>query len=134
MVMVPLLHLHPISQVAMSLAAHPPLRNLAELIERLGGVPLDRIPMQPPPGTATVQDVVDIDVHEDRLCELVDGVLVEKTMGFYESQIASVLIMLIGDFVSKHDLGVVTGEAGMIRFPGNQVRMPDVAFVSWERF
>ncbi len=112
----------------------PKLRNLAELIERLGGVPLDRIRMNPPPGTATVNDVVEIDAHEDRLCELVDGVLVEKTMGFHESQIAVVLIRIIGDFVAKSELGVITGPDGMILFPGNQVRMPDVAFVSWGRF
>ena len=112
----------------------PKLRNLAELIERLGGVPLDRIRMNPPPGTATVNDVVEIDAHEDRLCELVDGVLVEKTMGYFESETAVLLAAALIQFVRKNDLGVVTGEGGMILFPGNQVRIPDVAFVSWERF
>jgi hypothetical protein len=86
----------------------PKLRNFAELVDRLGGVPLDRIRLQPPPGTATVNDVVEIDAHEDRLCELVDGVLVEKTMGLYESQIAGLLIQLIGAFVTKRSLGIVT--------------------------
>ena len=114
--------------------APPQLRNLAELIDRLGGVPLERVRLHPWPGTATVEDVVRIDDHEDRLCELIDGVLVEKAMGFQESQIAVILIRLVGDFVAKHDLGVLTGEAGMVRLLGDQVRMPDVAFVSWERF
>ena len=119
----------------MSVATPPPkLRNLAELIERLGGVPLDRIRMSPLPGTATLEDVVEIDVHEDRFCELVDGVLVEKTMGFHESQIGYVIGWALLDFVKKNDLGVVTGEGGMICLPGDQIRIPDVAFVSWGRF
>ena len=115
-------------------ASIPKLRNFAELVERLGGVPLDRIRLQPPPGTATVDDVLEIDAHEDRFCELVDGVLVEKTMGFQESQIAILIAAAIGTFAKKHDLGVVTGEGGMILFPGNQLRIPDVAFVSWDQF
>lgn len=34
--------------------------TLAELVERLGGVPLDRIRCRPALGTATVQDFIDI--------------------------------------------------------------------------
>lgn len=115
----------------MSAVASPPkLRNLAELIDRLGGVPLDRVRLHPMP--ATVDDVVHIDAHEDRLCELVDGVLVEKTMGLHESLIAAALIRILGEFVANQALGIVTGPDGMIRLLGKQVRMPDVAFYSWE--
>jgi Uma2 family endonuclease len=110
------------------------IKNLAELLERLGGVPLDRIRLQPPPGTATVDDVLEIEAHEDRLCELVDGVLVEKPMGFVESRIAVLLSTALQTFADAHDLGVVTGESGMFRFPQNLVRMPDVAFASWDQF
>ncbi|MBC7852739.1 MAG: Uma2 family endonuclease [Pirellulaceae bacterium] len=104
------------------------------MVEQLGGVPLERIRLAPPPGFATVNDVVEIEAHEDRLCELVDGVLVEKTMGFHESQIAYLIGRAIGNFVEKMDQGLVTGPDGMIRFPENQVRMPDVAFFRWDRF
>ena len=38
--------------------------------------------MVPPPGTATEQDVTELVDHADRLCELIDGILVEKTMGY----------------------------------------------------
>jgi Uma2 family endonuclease len=110
------------------------IKNLAELLERLGGVPLDRIRFQPPPGTATVDDVLEIEAHEDRLCELVDGVLVEKPMGYVESRIAILVSTALQTFVEAHDLGVVTGESGMFRFPENLVRMPDVAFASWDQF
>ena len=50
----------------------------------LGGIPLDRILFHPPPGTATEQDVIDQEARS-RLCELVEGVLVEKAMGYLES-------------------------------------------------
>ena len=114
--------------------ATPQIKNLAELLERLGGVPLNRIRFQPPPGTATVDDVLEIEAHEDRLCELVDGVLVEKPMGYIESRIAILLSTALQTFVEANDLGVVTGESGMFRFPENLVRMPDVAFATWDQF
>lgn len=115
--------------------ARPPvIKNLAELLDRLGGVPLDRVRFNPPPGTATVEDVIKIETHEDRLCELVDGVLVEKPMGFTESRIAVLLVTALTNFVEKRDLGIVTGESGMIRVPANLVRMPDVAFFAWRHF
>ena len=41
------------------------------------------------PGTATEQDILDADDHEDRLFELVDGVMVEKPIGIKESILAS---------------------------------------------
>ena len=112
----------------------PVFQTLAELLDRLGGVPPERIRFHPLPGTATVEDVLEIEAHEDRLCELVDGVLVEKPMGFNESRIASLLITAFQTFADAHDLGIVTGESGMIRMPANLVRIPDVAFFRWSRF
>src|SRR5262249_46199151 len=42
--------------------------------------------------------------------------------------------ILLGSFVRRHKLGIVTGPDGTIRlFPG-LVRIPDVAFASWDRF
>jgi hypothetical protein len=49
--------------------------TFADVVERLGGVPLDRIRIVPAPGTATEQDVLEVLARTDRLCELVDGVL-----------------------------------------------------------
>ncbi len=120
--------------MSVGITATPDIKNMAELLDRLGGVPLDRVRFQPPPGTATVEDVLEIEAHENRLCELVDGVLVEKPMGYVESRIAILLSTALQTFVEAHDLGVVTGESGMFRFPENLVRMPDVAFASWDQF
>ena len=59
--------------------------TVADLLELFGPMPAGRIRTSPQPGTATEQDVIDIEERESRLCELVDGVLVEKTAGYYES-------------------------------------------------
>ena len=60
----------------------------ADLVARFGAIPLHRVRHYPPPGEATENDVLEIHDHEDRLCELIDGVLVEKTVGNYESYLA----------------------------------------------
>jgi Uma2 family endonuclease len=106
---------------------------MADLLAALGVSP-ERVLASPAPGTATVDDVVAMDDHEDRLCELVDGVLVEKAMGFLESSLAGVLIQILRNFLDQHRLGVVAGEGGMIRLAPNLVRIPDVSFVSRDQF
>lgn len=112
----------------------PPPLTLADLAQRFGPMPAWRIRSVPAPGTATEHDVVEIEARENRLCELVEGVLVEKTVGFLESVFAVRLARRLGDFAETHNLGVVTGEGGMMRlFPG-LVRIPDVAFASWREF
>ena len=41
---------------------------------------------------------------------------------------------LITVFLATHDLGIVLGEAGTLKVLPHQVRVPDVCFISWERF
>src|SRR5258708_29803197 len=104
----------------------PEFTTVADLQAYLGGIPAYRIRLRPHPGEATEQDIIDIDTHEDRICELIDGILVEKDMASYESILASLLIGYLQVFLEKHDLGVVLGEGGLLRlFPG-RVRAPDV--------
>jgi Uma2 family endonuclease len=118
----------------MSSLADRPIRTLADLLDRLGRVPLERVRFHPPPGTATERDVLEIAAREERLCELKDGVLVEKAMGYGESILAVFIARMLGNFVAAGNLGHVTGEQGMVRlFPG-LIRIPDVAFASWDRF
>jgi Uma2 family endonuclease len=71
--------------------------------------------------------------HEDRLCELVDGILVEKTVGIEESWLAVSLASLLSLHVNPRNLGLVTGADGMYRLSRGEVRIPDVAFVSLDR-
>ena len=108
--------------------------NLGELLKRLGNIPARRVRLHPTPGTATERDLLHILDHENGLCELVDGTLVEKAVGYEESEIACLLSMFLNIFVRPRKLGIVTGADATIRlFPG-LVRMPDVAFASWRRF
>src|SRR5262249_42737611 len=71
---------------------------------------------------------------EKRLCELVDGVLVEKPMGYFESRLAIILAYLIESFLEEHNIGIVLGADATLRLAPRLVRLPDVAFISWKRF
>jgi len=106
----------------------------ADLHEHLGHIPLQRIRLYPPPGLATLTDVLTVQAQEDRLCELVDGVLVEKTVGYYESRLALLIGYFLEDFLAQHDMGIVLGADGMLQLQPDQVRIPDVSFVSWAHF
>ena len=116
----------------MATATLPPA-TLAELLERIGDVAPDRIRLQPPPGTATPADVLALaDGEPKRLCELVEGVLVEKAMGHQESRIAMILGQLILNYLQEHDLGIVTGADGPHHLDDQLVRFPDVAFIPYD--
>jgi Uma2 family endonuclease len=112
----------------------PSFDLFSELWDSLGRIPPERIRLQPPPGTATEEDVIAAESRYDRLCELIDGTLVEKTMGVYESRVAFVLGRLLDEFAETHHLGFVFVADGLIRVEAEQVRVPDVAFYSWDLF
>jgi Uma2 family endonuclease len=121
------------SAIAITPAPEPRIETLADLLKELGEVPSSRIRWHPFPGTARDQDVIhELDRH-NRPCELVDGVLIQKAMGFYESRLASVLIGLLERYLEEHPLGIVAGEAGTLKLKTGLVRIPDVSFVSWDR-
>jgi Uma2 family endonuclease len=104
--------------------------NVAQLLKRLGRIPAFRVRLQPPPGTATEKDL--ISNNESKLkaaiCELVDGTLVEKAMGWNESEIAACVIYAIMSFTRPRKLGKVLGADGMQRMMPGLVRIPDVSF------
>jgi Uma2 family endonuclease len=111
----------------------PPL-TAVDLAVRFGPIPLNRIHFRPLPGTAIEQDVLAAHEREGRLCELVAGILVEKTVGFQEAVLATALGALLREWVAPRGLGVVVGPDGMMRFAPGLVRIPDVSFLSWDRF
>ena len=106
--------------------------TFSDVLAELGGIPIDRVHRQPTPGRATIDDLVRANNNGSQ-CELVDGTLVEKAMGWRESLIAVVLSSMLRDFVTVHNLGFVTGADGFVQLLGSLVRGPDVAFVSWDR-
>jgi Uma2 family endonuclease len=113
--------------------AVPQELTLADILRQLGGISPKRIRFRPAPGTATEEDVVKIRDRERRLFELVDGVLVEKVMGYWESVLAIELAGLLRDFVKPRKLGTLAGEAGMLRLSPGLVRIPDLSFISRAR-
>ena len=111
----------------------PTARTVADMLERLGDIPPQRLRMRPLPGTATEQDVISPPDGAKPTCELVDGVLVEKPMGYYESTLALVLVELLAPHIRQHDLGILVGEAGFLRLAPGLIRAPDLSFVSWSQ-
>ena len=111
----------------------PATESFADLHERLGLVPLHRIRLRPYPGTANEADVVFAKSRNKRLCELVEGVLLEKTMGQKEAMLALFIGRMIGEFADTHDLGIVLGADGMYRLKLGLIRIPDVSFIPWSR-
>jgi Uma2 family endonuclease len=113
--------------------AFPATWNLADLLEHLGGISPQRIRLRPAPGKARERHVIEIHDREDRLYELVEGVLVEKIMGYEESSLACELIYYLKHFLREHDLGNVAGADGALRLMPGSIRIPDVSFISWDR-
>ena len=105
----------------------------ADLLKQLGGIPADRVLLDPPPGTATEKDVLEVERRQGRICELVEGVLVEKAMGLAESFLAMRLGYLLNVYLAKHNLGLVVGADGALRLWPGLVRIPDVSFISWDQ-
>lgn len=104
--------------------------SLADLLRRLGNIPAHRVRLHPAPGTATEEDAIRNNESKLRtaLCELVDGTLVEKPVGWEESAIAILIARLLGNFVQPRRLGTVLGADGMLRLVPGLMRAPDVSF------
>jgi Uma2 family endonuclease len=111
----------------------PPSWSMADLQDHLGGIPAERIRVSPPPGSATEKDVDEIATHEGRLFELIDGILVEKAMGTFESLVAGVILTEISIYLRSNDLGLAFPGDGPFRILPKVVKIPDVSFVSWQR-
>jgi Uma2 family endonuclease len=105
-------------------------KNAAEWLRDLGDVPLERIIFDPWPGSATEADLLRKVEVEKQLCELIDGTLVEKPMGWYESILAMLLGRELLNFVVPRRLGAVAGPDGPLRFRIGLVRLPDISFIS----
>ncbi len=110
----------------------PPV-TVGDLLDRLGGIPARRVLLHPTPGTATEADLLKVLDGNERLCELVEGSLVEKPMGLEESMIAMLIGAEILMFAQRRRLGRISGGDGPYRLFGGLVRLPDVAYISYDR-
>ncbi len=118
----------------MKAAKNRRFETIADLLRQLGGIAPRRIRATPLPGTATEKDLITLNERKGRLYELVNGVLVEKVMGYAESFLMLALGKFLGIFLDQHPLGILAGADGPMRLMPNLVRMPNISFVSWERF
>jgi Uma2 family endonuclease len=110
--------------------------TFADVLNRLGGVPPERVLLRPHPGTATEADLIAalLVPGRRRLCELIDGVLVEKKqMSFKEGVLAGYILHKIHGYLEENDLGIVAPGDSQIRFRLGLIRIPDVSFVPWSR-
>jgi Uma2 family endonuclease len=108
--------------------------TVADLLHSLGDVPPERVRIRPMPGTATEADVIETERKDGTLCELIEGTLVEKTVGLKESIIAQGIARKLGNHVDQHQLGFIAGADGTIALMPGLVRIPDVAFFAREKF
>ena len=106
--------------------------TFADVQARLGDIPASRILSFPAPGTATVQDLLDGSITRDRGYELVDGILVEKAMGYREGGLGLWIGTLINIYLMENNVGHAAGADALIRFNLNLVRVPDVSFIRWD--
>jgi Uma2 family endonuclease len=96
---------------------------------------MESSPIVPENGTSESQSSILVSVPDDMLYEVVDGKIVEKILGVFEADIATLLIRFLAPFVAAHRLGRVLGETIFrIDQAKNLQRRPDVAFVSDARW
>lgn len=106
--------------------------TVAELLSALGDIDPERIRMEPAPGTATEADVLKFSEKDDTVYELVDGTLVEKAMGWGETDLAYWLIELFNEYLRESDLGRAYGGDSLIRLAKDKARAPDVVVLLWD--
>ena len=104
-----------------------------DLAERFGDIPLWRICFDPPPGQASEEQCIAINERSQRLCELVDGTLIEKVMGSYESLIAGNIVTEFNNYLRTHRIGIALGADGMLKLRLKLIRVPDASFISREQ-
>lgn len=118
-------------------AASRKFATLQDVLDYVGGVPADRVHLFPWPGTATQRDMFHPPTEPKKaICELIDGILVEKAVGFHSSRLALILAMLIHQYLMENDdIGCVNaGGDAYIKLKPKRIVVPDVSFVRWEQF
>ena len=107
--------------------------TVADLLHHLGDVDATRVRMEPRPGTATIEDLIATNELKDgAICEWVDGTLVEKAIGFHESNLAMILGFEFELYLRTNDIGMIAGPDGVMKILPGIGRAPDVTFIRWD--
>ncbi|MDY3563235.1 Uma2 family endonuclease [Gemmata sp. JC673] len=105
--------------------------TLADFLRQLGDMPPDRVRADSMT-RATLTDLIAANEHGNGIvCEWIDNTLVEKPVGAYESWLAIIIAGELYAYLKTHDLGMLYGEAAVLRILPDVGRAPDVAFVAW---
>ncbi len=112
------------------------LRTVADLLERLGNVPAQRVRLHPAPGEATVEDLIrNNDMEHAIPCELIDGVLVEKApMSYFEDSLTTVLATFLHTYLWQHRLGKGFTAGAIYEMSGGNFRLPDFTVCLKDKF
>lgn len=111
-------------------------RTVADLVAELGDIPLERIRLHPPIGTATEEDLIQNNDVERRVrCELIDGTLVEKAqMSYLEDSLTTVLATFLHTFLWKHKLGKAFTAGALYKLIDGNFRLPDITVCLKDKF
>ncbi len=117
-------------------AASRKFATLQDVLDYVGGVPADRVHLFPWPGTATQRDMFHPPTEPKKaICELVDGILVEKAVEYGDSRFTIVLAYKIGVYLEPNSIGCVNaGGSGYIKLKPKRIVAPDLSFIRWEQF
>ena len=110
-------------------------KSVADLLHDLGDIPSERVRMDPPLGRVTFDELVTAnETRSRRVCEWVDGTLVEKAMGWFESFIAMNLSGYFFRYLETNPIGLLLGPDAVLRILPKVGRAGDVMFVSMAKF
>jgi Uma2 family endonuclease len=111
-----------------------PFKTLDDLLVGLGRIPLDRVWLNPAPGTATARDVGYVVDRHNRQVELVDRTLVLKATSVFAAFLAVEVACCISKWNdTAGNLGITLGASAPVKLAKGVVRIPSVSFVSWDR-
>lgn len=107
--------------------------TLPQLVHRFGEIPAIRIGQEPPPGAATEADLVYCNLHQDRLYELVDGILIHKSTWNLDSCVGGNICGNLFSFVHAQRAGIVLPGNALFRLSERVVRMPSISYLDGQR-
>lgn len=109
------------------------VHTLADLVHRLGDVPLSRIRIPPAPETATEEDLIRINATKtEAWYELIDRTLVATGMAIHKALMVPVLCCHVMPAAKGNGIVLVSG--AFMRLHDGSVRTPDFCFIAWNKF
>ncbi len=107
--------------------------TVADFLHQIGDVPPERVRIVPPIGLATLDDLIAVNESKfDPVCEWVDGTLIEKARGNYESWLTCIIGGRFMEYLTEHRLGILLSSTGALRIRPDLARSGTLMFVRWE--